>query len=182
MSQRRNWPVWILVGVLVAPLLEIVVLIAVGRQIGLWATVGLLVLVAAVGALLLRREGPRSLRALREASTGVQVVDGVEVYTTPSLPTRELSDSALVALGAMLLVLPGFVSDILAIICLLPVTRSLPRSLFAALIRRRIQHVSTTMRPAVRTEGFDQGKAPGAGERRRDDDGPIPPDRILPPA
>ncbi len=181
-KRRSNWPLWVLLTIVVLPVLEIVVLIAIGRQIGFWPTVLAIIAIAVLGSVLLRREGRRTMQSLRDVMGGVQMVDGVAMRTTPKVPTRELSDSALVGVGALLLLLPGFVSDILAIICLLPATRGLPRALFAALLRRQGQRLAAQGGPVIVSKPVEEWRAEDGRTHNPGDDGPISPNRILPPS
>jgi UPF0716 protein FxsA len=108
----------VLLVLLAATIVELTVLVVVGHAIGVLATIGLLILASLVGAALLRREGARTLGAF------------VEALRARKPPHRELLDGMLIAAAGMLILLPGFVSDILGLLLLLPPTR--------ALIRRRI--------------------------------------------
>ncbi|MGH4012460.1 MAG: FxsA family protein [Pseudonocardiaceae bacterium] len=108
----------VLLILLVIGVVELTVLIAVGNAIGVLATIGLLFLASLVGAALLRREGIRTLVAFNEA------------LRTRRPPHREVIDGMLLAAAGVLIVLPGFVSDILGLLLLLPPTR--------ALVRRRL--------------------------------------------
>lgn len=108
----------VLLVLLAAAIVELTVLVAVGRAIGVLATVGLLVLASLFGAALLRHEGARTLGAF------------VEALRTRKPPHRELLDGMLIAAAGVLIVVPGFVSDVLGLLLLLPPTR--------ALVRRRI--------------------------------------------
>ncbi|MGQ0773350.1 MAG: FxsA family protein [Pseudonocardiales bacterium] len=105
----------VLLILLVAAVVELVVLIAVGNAIGVLATIGLLILASLVGAALLRREGTRTLVAFNEA------------LRTRRPPHRELIDGMLIAAAAVFIVVPGFVSDVLGLLLLLPPTRALVR-------------------------------------------------------
>ncbi|MGH3720197.1 MAG: FxsA family protein [Pseudonocardiaceae bacterium] len=105
-------PVLVLVA---AAIIELTVLVAVGHAIGVLATIGLLILASLLGAALLRREGARTLRAF------------VEALRTRRLPHRELLDGMLVAAAGVLIVVPGFVSDVLGLLLLLPPIRALAR-------------------------------------------------------
>lgn len=123
--RRRRVLPWVLVGLLVLALVELAVIIVVGRSVGvLWTLVGLVAL-SALGAWLLRREGSRTWRALRTAAR------------TGEAPSRHLADGILVLLGGALLLLPGFVSDVLGLVLILPVTRPLARPVLEQAIRRR---------------------------------------------
>ncbi|MGH3914698.1 MAG: FxsA family protein [Pseudonocardiaceae bacterium] len=105
----------VLLILLVVTLVELGVLIAVGNTIGVWLTIGLLLLASVVGAALLRREGTRTLIAFNEALRNRRP------------PHREVLDGMLIAVAAVFIVLPGFVSDFLGLLLLLPPTRALVR-------------------------------------------------------
>jgi UPF0716 protein FxsA len=120
-----------LVGVLVVllvvvPIVEIAVLIAVGRAIGGWQTVALLLVESALGAWLVRREGAHAWAAL------------VSALRTGRMPSRELTDAALVLVGGTLLLTPGFVTDVVGFGFVLPFTRPLARRLLVRLVERRL--------------------------------------------
>lgn len=86
---------------LIVPLLELLIIFQVGSWIGFWPTLGLLLLDSLLGAFLLRRNGGRSWRRLKQA------------IDDRRLPHREAADGALVVLGGSLLLTPGFLTDIL---------------------------------------------------------------------
>ncbi len=130
----------LLVVFLGMPVLEIYVIIQVGQQIGALPTVVLLLLESAFGAWLVRREGRRAWRALREA------------FGTGRLPSRELADAALVLVGGTLLLTPGFVTDVAGFLLILPVSRPLARRGLGWLVARRA---------AVTVRRF--GAGPGTG-------------------
>ncbi|GGL07782.1 hypothetical protein Sme01_67480 [Sphaerisporangium melleum] len=112
---------------LVVPVLEIWALIQVGQVIGGWQTVGLLILDSLIGAWLVRREGRRAWRALRQA------------LESGRMPDRELVDGALVVAGGTLLVTPGFLSDVLGFVLILPFTRPLARRGLGWFLGRRVR-------------------------------------------
>ncbi|WP_435769848.1 FxsA family protein [Nocardioides sp. SYSU DS0651] len=161
MSPRRRgrrWAVLLFVAFVVMPILEIVVLIQVGQVIGPWWTILLLVADSVVGAWLMKREGLRAWRALRER------------LETGRMPHRELVDGALVVLGGALMLTPGFVTDALGILLILPVTRpAFRRLLMAYTVNRVVGSVKTTPRPGptdgpvVRGEVVDEGPDRGTG-------------------
>lgn len=123
----------VIVAVLIAvPILEVWLLIQVGRWIGVLPTIGVLVAEALLGAWLMRREGHRAYAALTSA------------FATGRMPTRELADGALVLVGGVLLVLPGFATDVVGFVCLLPFTRGLARWLLSAVVGRRIDQLGAT--------------------------------------
>jgi UPF0716 protein FxsA len=110
----------------VVPLVEIYVLVQVGQVIGAGWTIALLVLDAMLGTWLIKHEGARAWRALREALEGGR------------MPATEIADGALILLGGTLMLAPGFVTDALGILLILPFTRPLFRRLLAAAVARRL--------------------------------------------
>ncbi len=122
---------------LVVPLAELAVLIQVGRVIGAWWTILLLLADSILGAWLIKREGRRALEALR-----TRIEQG-------RLPARELADGALVVLGGALLLSPGFVTDVLGILLVLPLTRPLFRRVAMGYAESRMKRpgMDATWRP-----------------------------------
>ena len=107
---------------LVVPIVELVVIIKVGTAIGVLYTVGLLLLSSIVGSWLMRREGLGVLRRMQAAVAAGRV------------PGKEMADGFLILLGGALMVAPGFITDILGMLLLLPPVRAVVR----AVVRRRI--------------------------------------------
>jgi UPF0716 protein FxsA len=108
------------------PLLEIYVLVQVGQVIGAWWTILLLVLDSILGTILIRHEGARAWRALREA------------IGSGRMPARELADGALILVGGTLMPAPGFVTDAFGVLLILPLTRPVFRRLLTTLVSRRV--------------------------------------------
>lgn len=101
------------VFLLLLPLLEIAGFVVVGRQIGALATVGLVLASGIAGSLLLRHKGLGVMARVRaEMDAGRD-------------PSRELAHGAMIVLAAILLIIPGFISDVLALLLLLPPVRDL---------------------------------------------------------
>ncbi len=146
-GRRRRWR-WVALAALLVPLVELAVIVVIARWIGVLPTLGLLAAETALGGWLVVREVPRTWRTLRDGlGIGVVEVEGVRVTHSPTrLPAKELADGALVLVGGALLLLPGFVSDLLALVCLIPFTRPLPRRLLTALLVRRAGVVATRVR------------------------------------
>jgi UPF0716 protein FxsA len=112
----------VLLLLLVAMVVEITVLVVVGQAIGLLPTILLLILASVVGLWLLRREGARTLMSFQQALRANRV------------PHREMIDGVLIAAAGMLVLVPGFVSDVLGLALLFPPTR--------ALLTRRLTRVA----------------------------------------
>lgn len=127
MRLRGGWPLALFVVLLVAvPILEVYLLVQVGQAIGALPTIAILVLEAVLGGWLMRREGARTWKALDGAFRGGRV------------PTGELADAALVLVGGVLLMLPGFVTDVLGLFFLIPFTRPFARRVLAFFVARRL--------------------------------------------
>ncbi|GAB3767164.1 UPF0716 protein FxsA [Nocardioides ginsengisegetis] len=125
--RRRRITLWVLFIVfVVVPLVEIYVLIQVGQVIGAWWTVVLLVLDSLLGSWLIKREGGRAWQALRSA------------LQTGRMPAAELADGALILIGGTLMLSPGFVTDALGIVLILPFTRPVARRLLTTVVTRRL--------------------------------------------
>jgi UPF0716 protein FxsA len=138
--QRRRRPRWVwlvFVALLVVPICEIAVIIAVGKAIGGWQTVALLLFESALGAYLVKREGRRSWQALREA------------LNTGRMPGREIADAALVLIGGTLLLTPGFLTDIVGFFFILPITRPITRRWLQGAVERRLAERSGIIRGEV---------------------------------
>jgi UPF0716 protein FxsA len=104
---------------------EVTAVVLVARAVGVLLTVGLLVASSLVGGWLLRREGARAWRAFQAAAAEGRP------------PHREAVDGVLVLLGGLLMLFPGFVSDALGLLCLLPPTRRGLRGLIGRYVARR---------------------------------------------
>ena len=104
---------------IVLPILEMYILIEVGGFIGALNTIGLVLLTALLGLILLRQQGFRTLLNARNKLMQAE------------LPTEELVTGIFLAVGGALLLTPGFVTDFIGFMCLLPFTRSFLMSLIA---------------------------------------------------
>ncbi len=105
------------------PVLELYVVLQASRLIGGWETIGALLALSIAGAWLVKREGLRAWLRFREA------------LAAPRIPTREVIDGAVILLAGALLLAPGFVSDALGLLLLLPPTRAL----LVRILRGRVQ-------------------------------------------
>lgn len=141
--RRRRWlrPV-LAAAFVVVPLVEIWAILQVGQLVGPWWTILLLVLDSMIGAWLIKREGGRAWRALRQA-----LQDG-------RMPAREIADGALILIGGTLMLSPGFVLDVAGILLILPFTRPVARRLLTTVVEKRLV-ASTPL------GGFGTGFGPG---------------------
>jgi UPF0716 protein FxsA len=106
----RSFPIFAVLF-LVVPIVEIFLLIQVGGIIGVWPTILCVVGTAVAGAYLLRQQGLSTLaRFQNNMSTGV-------------LPAKEMLEGVALLIGGALLMTPGFFTDAVGFLCLLPFTR-----------------------------------------------------------
>src|SRR6266498_4009732 len=110
---------------LLVPLAELAVIIAVGKSIGVLATLLLLLVFSVSGAWLAKREGLAAWRRFQLAMAEGRV------------PTTDVADGAMVLAAGALLLVPGFLTDLLGLVLLLPPARAFARRWVPALARRR---------------------------------------------
>jgi len=137
------------------PLLEIFVIVAVADQIGTPSTLLVLILVSAVGAWLTKREGLDAAQRVRE---GVRL---------GRLPTRDVMDAMVVLLAGVLMLTPGFVTDLVGLAFMAPPVRRVVGDQLLGVVRRRLER-RFPMAGAT-ADGNQQGRA-----YRRPDE-PAPP-------
>ena len=106
------------------PVLDIATLIFIGRRIGAWPTIALVLLAAITGVLLIRAQGFAILIQARKT------------LNAGRFPAREVFDGASALLGGILLILPGFASDVIGLLLLLPPFRTLLLGLIGRQVRR----------------------------------------------
>lgn len=124
-------PILILALFIGVPLIEIYLFIQVGGWIGVWPTIGLVVLTAIIGTTLLRQQGLATLARARSE------------LDQERLPVRELFDGVCLVFGGALLLTPGFMTDAFGFALLLPPLRAiLGRGVWAAMARSRNVHFS----------------------------------------
>lgn len=117
---------------IVVPIAELAVVIQVGQEIGVLWTVAILVADAILGSVLMRSQGRIAWRRFNAAIAAGKV------------PAREVLDGALVIFGGLLLLTPGFITDFLGLLLLIPPTRAVVR---AVLARRLTHRMVASMRP-----------------------------------
>jgi len=105
----RLWPMFFLI----IPIIEVYILIQVGSVIGAGWTILLVVLTAVIGVKLLRQQGISTLMRANQAMSQGQI------------PAMEMMEGLLLAVGGALLITPGFFTDMIGFLCLLPFTRQL---------------------------------------------------------
>ncbi len=110
---------------ILVPLLELYILIKIGGYLGALQTVALVVLAALLGIVLVRLEGLRTLQKIRQSlSQGI-------------VPAEEMVDGVLIFVGGILLIIPGVLTDLFALVLLIPYTRTI----FKRWLRRRFDRM-----------------------------------------
>jgi len=137
------------------PLVEIYFLIKVGAIIGAIATIGLVVFTAVLGALLLRLQGLATFQRLQMT------------LARGELPAMEMLEAVLLAVGGALLLTPGFVTDTLGFLCLIPPAR---RWLIRRFLMRHLVPPGGGSGPGASAAGPARGPRTIEGEFTREDD------------
>lgn len=155
---------WFLILFVLWPITEIALFVQIGGEIGVGATILWVLLSAVLGVWVMRRQGAAAMTDLQRA---------VEEFRDPGRP---MAHGALIMLGGGLLVLPGFLTDALGILLLIPPVRAL-------LLRRLGRQVR------VSSAGFGTGRHGTPHGRATvidaeyavvEDDDPVEPPPVLP--
>ena len=110
---------------ILVPLLELYILIKIGGYLGAFQTVALVVFTALLGIAIVRLQGLRTLQKIRQSlSQGI-------------VPAEELVDGVLIFVGGILLIIPGVLTDLFALVLLIPYTRTI----FKHWLRRRFDRM-----------------------------------------
>jgi UPF0716 protein FxsA len=139
---------------IIVPIAEIYVIIQVGQAIGALWTILLLIADSVIGARLLRWQGRAAWRRFQEA------------LAAGRMPHREILDGVMIVVGGTLLLTPGFITDIVGLVLLVPPTRAFVGRVLARSLQRR----GPFARVVIRT----------ASGRHQDPPGPAGPERELP--
>ena len=103
----------VLLSIILVPIIEIYLFIKIGSQIGAFNTILLILITAATGIIYARYEGLNTLRS------------GFSQMIKNQLPAYEMISGAAIAFGALLLIVPGFATDIIGFLIIFPFTRKL---------------------------------------------------------
>lgn len=149
----------------IIPLVEITLLIEIGSQIGVLATIAWLILAAMLGILLIRIQGIATLMRARE------------LVGQGKAPAAALAHGLLLACAGVLLIVPGFASDTLAFLLLIPALRQLIIGFWARKVKTSTSFRGNVydVRPSADTSSIPQDSiepSPGRtleGEFKRED-------------
>tara|TARA_B100001057_G_scaffold340571_1_gene341359 strand:- start:954 stop:1379 length:426 start_codon:yes stop_codon:yes gene_type:complete len=103
----------LLLSIVLVPIIEIYLFIKIGAQIGAFNTILLIIITAVTGIVYARYEGLNTLRS------------GFSQIIKNETPAYEIISGAAIAFGALLLIVPGFATDILGFLIIFPLTRKL---------------------------------------------------------
>ena len=103
----------VLLAIILVPVVEIYLFIKVGAEIGAFNTISLIFITAIIGLIYARYESLNTLRS------------GFSQLVKNELPAYEIISGAAIAFAALLLIIPGFATDILGFLLILPFTRKL---------------------------------------------------------
>ena len=116
----------LLILFIVTPLVEMAILIELGRRFGTWHTIGIVVLTGLIGASLAKAQG---LQVYRNLSSSLY---------NGELPHNYLIEGLLLLIGGALLITPGVLTDIVGFVLVLPWTRRLVRERVKSQLRKRL--------------------------------------------
>ena len=111
---------WLFAGILAYPLIEIALFVTVGGWIGLWPTLAIVIGTGVAGVSVIRWQGLQAMDGLRQATQ------------MRRNPLGQMAENALVGLAGVLLILPGFLTDTLGLLLLIPQVRRLVIRVLAA--------------------------------------------------
>ena len=103
----------VLITIILVPIIEIYLFIKIGSQIGAFNTISLILITAIIGIIYARYEGLNTLKS------------GFSQLVKNELPAYEIISGAAIAFAALLLIIPGFATDILGFLLIFPLTRKL---------------------------------------------------------
>ena len=101
----------LLLSIILVPIIEIYLFIKIGSQIGAFNTISLILITAIIGVIYARYEGLNTLRS------------GFSQLVKNELPAYEIISGAAIAFAALLLIIPGFATDLVGFLMILPFTR-----------------------------------------------------------
>ena len=101
----------VIISIILIPIIEIYLFIKIGSQIGAFNTISLIFITAIVGIIYARYEGLNTLKS------------GISQIIKNEIPSYEIISGAAIAFAALLLIIPGFATDLFGFILIFPLTR-----------------------------------------------------------
>ena len=117
----------LLILFVIVPVTELYILIEVGKKIGSLTTIGIIILTGIIGAYLVKSQGFMILRKIQN-----DLNEGI-------MPGDSLIQGAIILAGGILLLTPGFITDILGFIFLIPVSRNIVKKYLLKWLKGKIK-------------------------------------------
>jgi UPF0716 protein FxsA len=137
---------WIILAILAWPLVEIALFVTLGGTLGLWLTLAWVLLTGVIGVMILK-----SLPSSGAIRGRQDFVEGFRGRLAED-PLSPIAHQALIGMGAVLLILPGFLTDALGLVLLVPPVRTL----LIRLLARRMRAVTVVGHGFVEPDDPDQ--------------------------
>src|SRR6056300_1453854 len=115
----------VLLSIILIPVIEIYLFIKIGSQIGAFNTISLIFVTAVVGIFYARYEGLNTFK------------NGFAQLLKNEIPAYELISGAAIAIAALLLIIPGFATDLVGFLLIFPITRKIILSKFSKKINKQ---------------------------------------------
>ena len=128
-----------LIALILVPILEIYLFIKIGSQIGAFVTISLILSTAVIGVFYARYEGLNTLKS------------GFSQLIRNELPAYEIISGAAIAFAALLLIIPGFATDLIGFLLIFPLTRKL----FFSKISKKFERETKIKKPYIEGEFED---------------------------
>ncbi len=119
----------------IVPAVELALLVYAGSKIGIPETLSIVIATAIAGAFLVRREGLGVLLRIQED------------LSRGSFPAGSLLDGAMVLVSGVLLLTPGFMTDLIGFLLVIPASRAVIKRILVRLIRRHLENISIEINP-----------------------------------
>ena len=129
----------VLLTIILVPIVEIYLFVKVGTQIGAFNTISLVFITAIVGLIYARFEGLNTLRS------------GITQLVKNQLPAYEIISGATIAFASLLLIIPGFATDLLGFLLIFPITRKIILGRFS----KKFENKTNTTKPYIDGEFED---------------------------
>jgi len=123
---------------ILVPLAELYLFMTLGKQLGFPQTIAIIIVTALIGAALTKSQGIRAMQKLQQATS------------SGKLPAREAFDGIIILLAGAVLITPGFLTDPIGFLLLVPPIRSLLAAYFGEKLKSKIQ-VTTPGNPGTPT-------------------------------
>lgn len=124
---------WVLLIVLILPAMEVGILVWAGGQIGPWWVILLILATGLAGTLLAKQQGTEAIRRSKQA------------MSLGEMPQEEILDGVCILSGSLLLLTPGFLTDTIGFILLLPPTRKPVKKWLVKLFKKMMDRGSITI-------------------------------------